>query len=276
MIVNLLEATQLILSNANLNEDDIRYITFYNEETEEVQYCSYSEFSEIAEDIYYDENETLDTSRKIISSELSIIAERWWLRRSRDGEEGENWIYQEIPVPMEDLVQGVGELCEGFVISDIDVITEDYHDLVESNVREYPYAKADKIVINEFDYDIVNDDGIDKVMRDDKFAIIIASDGRYWTWSNIRQRDTRMLYHPELVKSVLEKTYVKNNMFDMDNIERELDLYTHGFNSDSFKELKIVWIPKGTSFNIATTHNPNSNTTKEIIEYPKFVSWMTA
>jgi hypothetical protein len=274
MIVNLAEATTLVLTNADLNEDDIRHVIFYNHDSEEHQYCSYQEFVDIAEEINYDENDTTFTGRRIIKSDLSIVADTWWLRRTRDDEDTETWVYQELPMNIEDLNEGMGEFNVDYVIGDLDVMSDEYKELVDNNTREYPYAKATDITINGKSHSIINDDGIDKVIKNGNVAVIVATDGRYWSSNNRLDKDPRMLFHPELVKLVMEGTYEDGDVFNIEYMELHLNLNMTGFHNDSFKSLTIAWLPRGMQFNVSEVSQPKTGITRETIEYPKQINWL--
>lgn len=276
MIVNLLEATLLIINNAGHNEGDVRYVTFYNDDTDEMQYCTWGEFSDISEEINYDENDTLDSSRRIIKAEISIVADTWWLRRTRDTDDCETWLYQELPISLEDLVEGDGELDVKYIISELDVMTDEYKALVEEVVKEYPFAKPSEITIKDTAYDVIDDDGIDKVMKNGNVAVITATEGRYWTCSSYHSKDIRMLFHPELIKLVMEETYEDGDVFNNEYIEEHLGLSTHGFDNDSFKTLSIHWIPRGIAFNIINVTSDDGTIVRETLDFPKQVNWLVS
>lgn len=276
MIVNLLEATLLIITNAGHNEGDIRYVTFYNDDTDEMQYCTWGEFSDIAEEINYDENHTLDSGRRMIKPEISIVADTWWLRRTRDTDDNETWLYQEVPIPLEELVEGEGELDTKFIIAELDVMTDDYKTLVEEELKEYPFAKASEIEIKDTKYTIIDDDGIDKVMKNGNVAVITATEGRYWTYSSYHGKDIRMLFHPELVKLVIEGTYEDEDVFNNEYIEEHLGLGTQGFDNDSFKTLSVHWLPRGIQFNIVTATSEDGSIVRETLDFPKQVNWLVS
>lgn len=275
MIVNLLAATRLVLDNANLNEDDIRYVTYYNDDTDEQQFCPWCVFVDVADEINYDENDSTFTGRRIIKPELSIVATDWWLRRTRDDEEVETWVYQDMPPLMEDMVEGINEFDVKYVIADIDVMSDEYKELVEDTDKEYPFAKATTIEINGNDYSTINDDGVDKVINNGNVAIILAAEGRWWTWSSSSTRDIRMLFDPNLVKIVLEGTYLTDD-FNLEEIGQEIDLDVSCFSVDSFESLVIKWVPKDIQFNIISEYVDRTNTIKESLEFPTERVWLNS
>lgn len=115
------------------------------------------------------------------------------------------------------------------------------------------------IVIRGKEYKIINE-GIDKVVNDDnQVAVILASDGmQYWTADYSCVKDINMLFHPELIKIVMEDMCEDDN-FSLDWINENLKLNTKGFESANIMYLDVVWVDLGTRFTIGFDY-VNDNT----------------
>lgn len=252
MITNLAIQTRQVLADAKLDASDIGYVIFYNEDAEQFQYCSYSEFMEVAEDIDFDEHDPIIAGRRIIHPGLAIVASNWWLRRTTDDEETENWVFQEIPLSMDEMQEGSGDFHMDYVINEMDALTEDYVDLVEKPTTYNQYVQSNTISINGRQYNVDDSDGIDKVYdSEDRVGVIIATkSGQYWTGQPNVVKDPRMLFHPELVKMVLEESYVDMDTYNNAWISNNLGISTDGFSDESFLTLEVRWIPRGTEFMI--------------------------
>lgn len=251
MIVNLAIQTRQIIADAKLNINEIVYVIFYNEEAGEYQYCSFDEFMDTAEDVDYDELDPTFMGRRIIQPSLAIVAENWWLRRTTDEEDVEGWVYQDIPLSMNEIQEGSGEFDVNYVISDIDVLPSDYQDLIGTRMEYNNYVKPANILINGKQYIVSDVDGIDKVYDGGNVAVIRATDsGQYWTHDNSCVKDPRMLFHPQLVKSVMEESYADIDSFKLLDIAKSLGISTVGFEDIQFTKLTIAWIPQGSEFSI--------------------------
>ena len=252
MIVNLAIQTRQIIADAKLNVQDIEYVIFYNEDAGQYQYCSFSEFIEVAEDIDFDELDPTLAGRRIIHQSLAIVADKWWLRRSADDEDTDGWVLQEIPLSMDELQEGSGDFHMDYVINEMDALTEDYVDLVEKPTTYNQYVQSNTISINGRQYNVDDSDGIDKVYdSEDRVGVIIATNGgQYWTGQPNVVKDPRMLFHPELVKMVLEESYMDMDTYNNAWIANNLGISTDGFSDESFLTLEVGWIPRGTEFMI--------------------------
>lgn len=275
MITNLAIQTRQVLADAKLDASDIGYVIFYNEDAEQFQYCSYSEFMEVAEDIDFDEHDPIIAGRRIIHPGLAIVASNWWLRRTTDDEETENWVFQEIPLSMDEMQEGSGDFHMDYAINEIDALTPDYVDLIEVPSAYNSYVKSNNILINGQQFVTDDSDGIDKVYNnEDHVAVIVASNGgQYWTNSPGNTKDPRMLFHPELIKMVIEESYVDMNVFNNDWITNALGLNTSGFSDVSFLELEVRWIPRNQEFMIVYDRlNDDEQMCEQIMINPK--AWL--
>lgn len=274
MIVNLAMQTRQIIADAKLNVRDIQYVIFYNDEASQYQYCSYSEFMETAEDIDYDQADPTFIGRRIIQPSLAIVAESWWLRRTTDDEETEDWVFQEIPMSMDDMQEGSGELDVNYIIADIDALPSDYADLVGTRMSYNEYVQPSHITICGKQYTVDDSDGIDKVYDDGCVAVIVATDGgQYWTYDMTVSKDPRMIFHPELVKLVMEESYVDLDTYNNTWIADKLGISTNGFSDESFLTLGIRWIPRGTEFMITyDSVNDTAEMCEQVMINPK--TWL--
>lgn len=117
------------------------------------------------------------------------------------------------------------------------------------------------IYINNKPYNVVRD-GVEKVCKDSKVGVIIgARQNQYWTNDVTVEKDIQMLFHPKIIKIVLEGGFesVRANI----NWLQELGINTIGFNNYTLLELKVEWIEAGTKFNIVYDENR-----EKIITYP--------
>ena len=122
------------------------------------------------------------------------------------------------------------------------------------------------ITIHGKSYNIIND-GIDKVVKDDEVAVIIASDGcRYWTSDNRVVKDINMLFHPELIKIVMEDMCEDEN-FTLEWIEENLKLNTKGFENADIMNLSVIWVEVGSRFNIAFDYINDNNLMTEYVQH---------
>lgn len=255
MIVNLAEVTRQTIQNANLDERDVRYVIYHDDETATDKACTYSEFMDIAEEINYDDMDDLLNSRKMVNTSLGIVADNWWLRRAQEGEVGETWIYQERPKPLEELEGTLGELDTYHLIEEEDQLDEEYKELVAVDKEGNPYVLPSNITIANKTYAILEKDGVRMVHDKDtnKVAVIIGAGGeQYWTANppNITGKDIRMLLHPELVKMVMEGTYTDTGVYNKESIENNYGITTDGFFDYNFTSLKVEWVTVGSSFHI--------------------------
>lgn len=110
-------------------------------------------------------------------------------------------------------------------------------------------------------------DGIKKVVKDNKVAVIIASDGcRYWTSDNRVVKDINMLFHPELIKIVMEDMCEDEN-FTLEWIEENLKLNTKGFENADIMNLSVIWVEVGSRFNIAFDYINDNNLMTEYVQH---------
>ena len=274
MIVNLAMQTRTLIANAGLNIADINYVIFFNPNTMEKQYCSFSEFMDIADEINYEELDPTMVYRRVIHSDLAIVADRWWLQRTTNPEDVESWVYQEIPTPMDNMEQGTGELEAEYIVAEIDLIEEDYLDLIEPRSAFGLYLKPQHITIEGKQYLISDEDGIDKVIDNDKVAVIVAGDGGHWWTNNVQDdKDPRMIFHPELIKLVMEDRYEQDGVITILQSARGLDLNIRGFETEWTSRLTVQWVPRGTEFLIVYDQvNDDEPMCEQIMINPK--NWL--
>lgn len=130
------------------------------------------------------------------------------------------------------------------------------------------------ITIANRQYKIINDD-INKLYDKDKdvVAVILGSHGKqYWTANTSVTKDPQMLFHPSIIKVVMEGGFemVRSNL---DWIRDDLKVNIAGFTNMDLMNLKVVWLPAGTKFNIVyDAINDTSPYEEQIITYPN--SWL--
>lgn len=276
MIVNLAEQTKIVLDSAQLSEHDIEYVIYHRGNSDNKFYCSYDEFIEMAEDINYDQFDGLTATRRMINKDLMIVADTWMLHRTEDDDEVEGWVYKTIPPSIDNLINGDGFLESIHLVNDDDNYDASYVDMVTDTDKEYPYVKASTIEINGNTFNIIDDNGVDKIInkRDNTVAIILSSVGKYWSAGDVVDKDIRMLFHPELIKMVMEDIYLDRDVFNMQWIRDEFNFDTTGFSDDSFFELGIAWIPRGVKFDVVAAKVTINDTPHENVVYRDDRIWL--
>ena len=104
-------------------------------------------------------------------------------------------------------------------------------------------------------------------------VIVATNGGQYWTGQPNVAKDPRMLFHPVLVKMVLEESYVDMDTYNNAWIAEQLGISTNGFSDESFSALDIRWIPRGTEFMITyDSVNDTADMCEQIMINPK--TWL--
>jgi hypothetical protein len=131
------------------------------------------------------------------------------------------------------------------------------------------------ITINGKKYNVIKDT-IDKVIDGDNVGLIIANNGsQYWTADLTTVKDPRMLFHPGLIKLVMEGRNQNQFEFNTSWIEDKLNINTDGFDDDYLCNLKVIWLPAGTRFNIVfDALSPEHQMEEQIIVSPN--TWIYA
>lgn len=252
MITNLKESLIDFMTSHRLSPDEVQCVNFFSQTQQEICHCDFIDFIELAEDINFEEYDPLIKHREVISRSIAIIAETWFITRSREA--GSFWELNFLPA-----VGEYEEIEEEDIISDTDRIDEEMIELCYNVSSNSDYVRDD-IMINNKKYTIDNMDGVEKVVNDDgDVAIILACNpgGRYWSDRSLATKDPQVLYHPELVKIVLEyraKNPIKGyqledgnigEVFNIDELSTKYNLNFGGITNERFNNLQIVWKPKG-------------------------------
>lgn len=276
MVINLAESLLAFLEQHNLNTADVEYVGYQSAVFGEMAHCTLHDFIEVAEDINFEDYDPLVKHREPIKNQINIVAEQWFVTTSI--EPGSLWTYSELPQPMGDYEP----ISEEDIIEEIDVIDEWAAELVVNESPNLDYVK-DLIQINGVNYKIDGIDGLEKVVNDANcVAIILACNplGRYWTVPSTTVKDPQILYHPELVKLVIE--YRANNpiegyqlkngdiieVFDVDELSAKYDLDFGTLTNHHFNNLQVVWVPKGVDYVIDFSGASSHEDLRHEVIYP--------
>lgn len=269
MIVNLAAVTLNILNNANLSIESISHVAYYNVDEEEMQVCTFQEFIEVAEDINYDEMDPMFSGRRIVSGSIQIVGDTWWLRRTTDNEDTEEWVYCDLPIPLEELENGEGDLHRDYIINPIDAHDEDYVELVEHVSDNYTYAKPDTVKLNGVTYNVVEEDGVSKVIDGEYVLMVIAAgeDDTYFTTNDVTSTNINLLFEPALVKLAFE---CKDNYMCLSDTMIHLltGMKNAGFGEEHYAAIKVIKVRRGVKFVI------NMVNRYEHVEYLDSVQWI--
>lgn len=251
MIINLAESLIEFAQNHNINLEEVEYVGYHCALNNEQCHCTLVDFMDVAEDINFEDYDPLIKYREPIKNRIDIVSENWFIRNSN--EPGAIWSYHELAAP-----PGHYEpISDEDIIEEIDNIDEWANELLSKESPNLDYVK-DLIDINGVRYKIDGIDGLEKVVDDNgRVAVIMACNpnGRYWT-TTATNKDPQILYHPELVKIVLEyraaneiKGYpLKDcNIKTVFNIAELADKYNLDFGditNESFNNLRVAWLPK--------------------------------
>ena len=83
----------------------------------------------------------------------------------------------------------------------------------------------------------------------------------------------RSAHHPELVKLVMEESYVDMDTYNNAWIADQLGVSTNGFSDESFLTRGIRWMPRGTEFMITyDSVNDTADMGEQVMINPK--TWL--
>lgn len=275
MITNLKQSLIDFMTSHRLSPDEVQCVNFFSQVQQEICHCDFIDFIELAEDINFEEYDPLIKHREMISQSIAIIADTWFISRSR--EPGSFWQLNVLPV-----VGEYEDIEEEDIITDTDRIDEEMIELCYGVSDNSDYVR-DNLMINDERYIIENKDGIERVVnKDGKVGIIIACNpnGRYWTVPSTAVKDPQILYYPELVKIVAEyrasnpiKGYQLENgniaeVFDIDELSVKYNLDFGILGNQHFNNLQVVWIPKDTDYIIDFSGAASHDDLRHEVIYP--------
>lgn len=265
MITNLKQSLIDFMASHRLRPDEIQHVSFFSQVQQEICHCDFIDFIELAEDINFEDYDSLIKHREVISQSITIIAESWFISRSR--EVGSFWQLNVLPV--------IGEyesIEEEDILSDIDRIDEEMVELCRNVSSNSDYVRDD-IMIDNKKYIIENKDGVERVVNDEgRVAVILACNpnGRYWSVPSVVAKDPQILHYPELIKIVVEyrtKNPIKGyqledgdiaEVFDVNELSTKYNLDFGNITNERFNNLRVVWVPKDVDYIIdfsgAATH----------------------
>lgn len=275
MITNLKQSLIDFMRSHKLSPDEVQCVNFFSQVQQEICHCDFFDFIELAEDINFEDYDPLIKHREVISQSIAIIAETWFISRSRDV--GSFWQLNVLPV-----ISEYEDIEEEDIITDTDQIDDEMIELCYGVSNNSDYVR-DNLVINNERYVIENKDGIERVVNDeDRVAIILACNpnGRYWTVPSTTAKDPQILYYPELVKIVIEyrasnpiKGYQLENgniaeVFDIDELSAKYNLDFGTLGNQHFNNLQVVWIPKDTDYIIDFSGAASHEDLRHEVIYP--------
>lgn len=268
MIVNLAESTMRVIKDAGLDAQEIEYVGFYNDDDEQHQTCTFQEFIEIAEDINFDEFDPTIVGRRIIKETVEIVAEGWWLRRTVEGDDVESWVYSRLPKTIDETELGDGELHADYIINNVDNYDDDYVELVKHESPNKKYVKSDKITIGAVEYQIIDDDGVDKIVVDNHVLVVIGSgqDNKYATINGNSSLNPNLIFSPAMIKHVFDTMDITIDLND-ELIYKLTNVRDAGFDDHHTTSLRIVKVRRGVDFTINTIDDV------ETIEYIDNIQW---
>lgn len=275
MITNLKQSLIDFMTSHKLSPDEVQCVNFFSQVQQEICHCDFLDFIELAEDINFEDYDPLIKHREVISQSIAIIAETWFISRSRDV--GSFWQLNVLPV-----IGEYEDIEEEDIITDTDRIDNEMIELCYGVSNNSDYVR-DNLVINNERYIIENKDGIERVVDDKgRVAVILACNpnGRYWTVPSTTVKDPQILYYPELVKIVIEyrvsnpiKGYQLENgniaeVFDIDELSVKYNLDFGPLGNQHFNNLQVVWIPKDTDYIIDFSGAASHDDLRHEVIYP--------
>ena len=275
MITNLKQSLIDFMTSHRLSPDEVQCVNFFSQVQQEICHCDFIDFIELAEDINFEDYDPLIKHREVISKSIAIIAETWFISRSRDV--GSFWQLNVLPV-----IGEYEDIEEQDIITDTDRIDDEMIELCYGVSNNSDYVR-DNLVIDNERYIIENKDGIERVVDDKgRVAIILAcnANGRYWTVPSTTAKDPQILYYPELIKIVIEyrvsnpiKGYQLENgniaeVFDIDKLSVKYNLDFGPLGNQHFNNLQVVWIPKDTDYIIDFSGAASHEDLRHEVIYP--------
>lgn len=265
MIVNLKSNLLEFIKSHNLPVMDIEYVSYLSKEHDSYCCCDFSELVDIAEDINFEDYDPLIKHREQLSQDINIVADEWYITRSTDP--AAIWEYHQLPPTGE-----YNEISEEDIIDTDDVIDLDVVELLTHDSPNLDYVR-DSITILDKEYRIENNDGIEQVINDkNEVGIILACNphGQYWTQPYAGIKDPQMLFHPELVKIIMEyqstleplKGYNLRDadigsVLDLEELASNYNLNTGGFDESGFNNLEVVFVRSECEYQITYTGGVN-------------------
>lgn len=261
MIINLKENLLDFIKSHNLSLEAIEFISYKSSDDGEIYHCDLIDFIEVADEIDFEEHDPLIKHREVLSDTINVVADEWFIQRSQ--EPGAIWQLNHFP-----------ETGEYEVVREEDLISPD--DNIDSEVVELldlPSPNAtyalDSISIGADTYQIETKDGIQRVVTVNGLrGVIIACNpkGRYWTQPHAGVKDPQMLFHPELVKIIMEyqatlesvKRYNLRDadigsVFNLEELASKYNLNIEGFEQDAFNNLDVVFVRPDAEYQITFT-----------------------
>lgn len=275
MITNLKQSLIDFMTSHRLSPDEVQCVNFFSQVQQEICHCDFIDFIELAEDINFEDYDSLIKHREVISQSIAIIAETWFISRSRDV--GSFWQLNVLPV-----IGEYEDIEEEDIITDTDRIDDEMIELCYGVSNNSDYVR-DNLVIDNERYIIENKDGIERVVDNKgRVAIILACNpnGRYWTAPSTTVKDPQILYYPELVKIVIEyrasnpiKGYQLENgniaeVFDIDELSAKYNLDFGPLGNQHFNNLQVVWMPKDTDYIIDFSGAASHEDLRHEVIYP--------
>lgn len=261
MIINLKENLLDFIKSHNLSLEGIDFVSYKSSDGGEIYHCDLIDFIEVAEGIDFEEYDPLIKHREVLSDTINIVADEWFIQRSQ--EPGAIWQLNHFPETGD-----YEPVSEEDLINPDDNIDDDVVELLDLPSPNATYA-LDAIEINGETYHIDIKDGIQRVLNDrGHTAIIVACNpnGKYWTYPDAGVKDPQMLFHPELVKIIMEyqatlKPTNEYNLRDADigsvlnlkELATKYNLNIEGFEQRAFNNLDVVFVNSGTEYQITYT-----------------------
>lgn len=275
MITNLKQSLIDFMTTHRLSSYEVQCVNFFSQVQQEICHCDFIDFIELAEDINFEDYDPLIKHREVISQSIAIIAESWFISRSREA--GSFWQLNVLPA-----IGEYEDIEEEDIITDTDRIDDEMIELCYGVSNNSDYVR-DNLVIDNERYIIENKDDIERVVDDKgRVAIILACNpnGRYWTVPSTTVKDPQILYHPELVKIVIEyrasnpiKGYQLENgniaeVFDIDELSAKYNLDFGPLGNQHFNNLQVVWMPKDTDYIIDFSGAASHEDLRHEVIYP--------
>ena len=275
MITNLKQSLIDFMTDHKLSPDEVQCVNFFSQVQQEICHCDFIDFIELAEDINFEDYDPLIKHREVISQSIAIIAETWFISRSRDVDSF--WQLNVLPV-----IGEYEDIEEEDIITDTDRIDDEMIELCYGVSNNSDYVR-DNLVIDNERYIIENKDGIERVVDDKgRVAVILACNpnGRYWTVPSTTVKDPQILYYPELVKIVIEyrasnpiKGYQLEDgniaeVFDIDELSVKYNLDFGPLGNQHFNNLQVIWVPKDTDYIIDFSGAASHDDLRHEVIYP--------
>lgn len=253
MIINLGDSLLEFIANHNLNIEEIEYVSYDSNYNDGATHCSFADLMDVIEEINFEDHDPLIKYREPIKNHICIVGNGWFVYNSSDSTA--IWEYSLLPQPMGDYEP----ISEEDIIDEVDTVDEWATELLTNSSINTDYVR-DKITAVGIEYKIDNMDGLEKVVNDDgHVAVILACNpnGQYWSVKSLATKDPQVLYHPELVKIVLEyraKNPIKGyqledgniaEVFDIDELSTKYNLNFGGITNERFNNLQVIWKTKG-------------------------------